>query len=126
MTDLTLTIGTNDLNFFGVDTGQQDTISKTTSNDEKRRILDYLGLSILDSNIHGTLSGSVIESGILLPNAIVLLYHRESGQLVDMVRSDSLGNFVFRNLNTTPDLYFIVARTTGGFNNIGYDKLTAI
>lgn len=74
---------------------------------------------------NGSITGKVTELGLPVARR-VMLYERYSGNLVDIVWSDSAGNYTFKNIN--PELtYFVVSLDENGdakqFNLVGQDML---
>ena len=69
----------------------------------------------------GTISGSVKNGGTAVAGAVVMLFHRRSGRLLNRALTDSSGGFSFGSLFQASSAYFAVA-----FDSDSGDQLDAL
>lgn len=63
-------------------------------------------------DLDGTISGTVKNGGTAVSGAVVMLFHRRSGRLLDRAVTDSSGGFSFSGLFQANSAYFAVAFDT--------------
>jgi hypothetical protein len=75
----------------------------------------------------GRVSGTVMENSVAVGGAIVRLYRRETGTLIDAVRTDTDGHFTFYLLDPSISNYYVVALDPDSgvqYNAKIFDRLT--
>lgn len=81
------------------------------------------------TTVVGTLSGSVREGGVPVPNCVVRCYERSSGNMVLQVRTDSLGEFDIPGVQKTDPNYYVVALDPDGgalYNALIFDRVIPV
>jgi hypothetical protein len=79
----------------------------------------------LNSSVAGVISGTVKQSGVALPYAMVALYYRVNGQLVARQRASATGTFSFGDLQTGLNDYYVVA-LDDTYNALVFDTVAAV
>lgn len=81
----------------------------------------------VDSN--GTLSGAVKEAGVAVPYAVVRLYYRPNGILIDQALCDASGLFSFSGIEEGVSDYYVIALDPDGgtqYNAVIFDRLSPV
>lgn len=76
---------------------------------------------------NGRIQGTTLVEGLLTPNLLVRVYHRESGDLVAEARSNGSGVFTFDGLAEVPEAYYVVGLDPAGgyaYNAKIFDLMT--
>jgi len=126
-------IGTFGLNTIGTNRESQTWITVTS---QKVEIIDSVGklpsyaVSPVDAVLiliprTGSISGQVQVNGIPSPYAIVYLYWKLSGELIEKQRCTVTGNFSFTELNSTVDNYMVAGKNPGS-NDIVFTSIMAV
>jgi hypothetical protein len=79
--------------------------------------------------VSGTFSGSVLEAGVPVPNAVVRVYERASGYFVAETRTNASGLFSFPNQRQgSIDHYVIALDPEGGalYNALIFDRVAPV
>lgn len=75
---------------------------------------------------NGSISGHVSVDGVAQANKEVYIYYRRTGKLVDVVKTNSAGDYVVTGLDPTDTSnYFAVCLTDADYNGIVFNKVTA-
>jgi len=85
---------------------------------------------LLGTDTNGLLSGTVTVNGTPVQNAWVLVYYRQTGQLIARTRSAADGTWSLRMFETGQALYHIVALTPDAYvntyNSLIYDQVLPV
>jgi hypothetical protein len=92
--------------------------------------IDRFGLDLVHLRRTHFMSGShrvygvMRVLGVLAPNKVVRLYHRETGKLIRETRTDESGNYEFPFVTNIHQFFAIAFDTTGGQNAQVIDQIT--